>query len=283
MAKHITLLNKDPKTLNVNAPKNDFLQSLTGKGKTVKVSDIVTKEPFVNLFPIKEEVLQSIAENMRLNGYDDNQPVIIWKEANVLVDGHTRLQAAKLAGLASVQVFYASFQTEDEVLDYMHHIQFNRRNITDGDLIRLIINALPKYEKKYGEGSKAEFLIKRFIGLSETKAKQSIIVAEKADEKLIQKIEMMELTIRNVYEKLKSDKNTPKQKVTGDFFDQGNENEPRIVRCDEKGAFYFRDYEKKTEMKAFRLPKIINHPRIREKIRLVIEEEFGKIENDSAN
>lgn len=281
MAGKILIAGKDPAKLNVNIPSSVFLDQKVVK--MVQTSDIKTSKPFIDLFTINEDVLSSIIENMREKGYDDNQPVIIWKEQDTLIDGHTRLQAAKTVGITSIPAVYASFENEDMVLDYMHRLQFNRRNIGDGDLIRLIINALPKYKKRYGEGSKAEFLIKRFIGLSETKAKQAIIVAEKADEKLIQKIETMELTIRNVYEKLKSDKNTPKQKVTGDFFDHGDEDECRIVRCDDKGAFYFRDYEKKTEMKVFRLPKIINHPRIREKIRLLIEEEFGKIENDNTN
>lgn len=273
MAKNI-LLGKDLKSLNVNSPTGEFLSNFIGKGGgNVKVDNINTGEPFVSLFPIREEVLASITGSMNEKGYDANQPIILWKEQNIVIDGHTRLQAAKIAGVETVPVLYASFETEEDVLDYMHRLQFNRRNITDADLIRLIMNALPKYEKKYGEGSKAEFLVKRFTGLSEGKAKKTLFVIENASDIKIRMVEAGQASINEVYRKLNKDKKTPIQKVRTNFFD---EDDRQIIRCDEKGVFYFRDYEKKKERKAFVLPKFINRPELRDRIRQVIEEELGK-------
>lgn len=94
---------------------------------------------------------------MRKNGYDDAMPVIIWKEKDVLIDGHTRLRAAKAAGISSIPAVYASFENEESALDYMHRIQFNRRNITDADPIKLIINAIPQYEKGMAKAVKQNF------------------------------------------------------------------------------------------------------------------------------
>ncbi len=82
--------------------------------------------------------------------------------------------------------------------DYIHRLQFHRRNIDNSILIKLIIEALPYYEKKYGNGSKADFIMKKFIRLSETKAKQAIIVAENAEQADIIKILHNEATIRAI-------------------------------------------------------------------------------------
>lgn len=273
MAGKILIAGKDPAKLNVNMPSSDFFDKKSVK--MVQTTDIVTAEPFIGLYKIKEEVLGAIVENMKDQGFDDNQPVIIWKERNILIDGHTRLKASTLVGIKSIPAFYASFKTEDEALEYMHRIQFNRRNINDADLIRLIKEALPKYEKKYGEGSKAEFLAKRFIGLSEGKAKQSLVVAEKATEEDVAAIEEGLTSIYQIYMKLNKEKKEPKEKVSANFFE--DDGEKRIIRTDDNGVFYFRDYEKMKELKAFVLPVFMNSPRVRERILQVIEEELGGV------
>ncbi len=90
--------------------------------------------------------------------------------------------------------------------DYIHRLQFHRRNIDNSILIKLIIEALPYYEKKYGNGSKADFIMKKFIRLSETKAKQAIIVAENAEQADIIKILHNEATIRAIYNKISLNK-----------------------------------------------------------------------------
>lgn len=275
MAGKILIAGKDPAKLNVNMPSSGFFDKKSVK--MVQTSDIVTAEPFISLYKIKDEVLNAIVASMKEHGFDDNQPVIIWKERNTLVDGHTRLKASTLVGIKSIPAFYASFKTEDEALEYMHRIQFNRRNINDADLIRLIKEALPKYEKKYGDGSKAEFLTKRFIGLSESKAKQSLVVAEKATEEDVMSIEDGQASIYQIYMKLNKEKKEPKEKVSANFFE--DDGERCCIRCDDNGAFYFRDYEKMKELKAFALPVFMNSSSIREKIWLVLEEEFGKKES----
>ena len=49
---------------------------------------IHTASPFKDLFPIKESVLNEIAEDMKQNGFDFAHPIIIWAGHKVtVVDG----------------------------------------------------------------------------------------------------------------------------------------------------------------------------------------------------
>ena len=65
---------------------------------------IHTASPFKDLFPIKESVLNEIAEDMKQNGFDFAHPIIIWAGHKVtVVDGHTRLAAAQKIHLNKVR------------------------------------------------------------------------------------------------------------------------------------------------------------------------------------
>lgn len=57
------------------------------------------------------------------------------------------------------------------------------------------------------------------------------------------------------------------------FFE--NDGNKQIIRANDDGSFYFRNYEKQKEIKAFTLPMYLNSERIRQRIRDVIEEELG--------
>ena len=213
----------DADNLNSNAPKEGFIESFTESGVSmIKTSTVKTAEPFLSLFPINEDVLQSVIASMREKGFDPSQPLIIWREKKILLDGHTRLKSALTVGIDKVPVIYLSFGSEEAALDYMYHLQFSRRNVTDSELVPLAIRAMEKYEKKYGEGSKAEFLVKRFPGLSLAKAKQLSVVLDKADESITDIINGTK-TIYNVYahiNKTKKDKTTPRQKVSPNFLNK---------------------------------------------------------------
>ena len=101
--------------------------------------EIRTASPFKDLFPIKETVLNEIAEDMKQNGYDYAHPIIIWAGHKVtVVDGHTRLKAALKIGLSKVPITLKEFANEDEALQYAIRSQSNRRNLTDAELLNCI-------------------------------------------------------------------------------------------------------------------------------------------------
>ena len=44
----------------------------------MKIDEIKTGEPFNTLFPINPKTLSAIEENMKLEGWDDFQQIVIW-------------------------------------------------------------------------------------------------------------------------------------------------------------------------------------------------------------
>ena len=104
--------------------------------------DINTHETFSKLFPMNEELLGKIEEDMRENGYDISQPIILatWsgQEQPVCIDGHTRLEAAVSAEIDSVPVFTHELDTEDEAVEKAIRLQSKRRNMSDGDIMACI-------------------------------------------------------------------------------------------------------------------------------------------------
>lgn len=107
--------------------------------------DEITLDPkgeFQKLFPIETSDLDNIAESMRKKGFYKNQHVLYAhiEDENVsfLIDGHTRLQAAKLAGLDEVAVYELNFETRDDATNFALELQLNRRNLTSAQLLQAI-------------------------------------------------------------------------------------------------------------------------------------------------
>lgn len=63
--------------------------------RRIKIAEVKTRPPFKDLFPVAENVLKAIQNDMEQNGYDLSQAIIVWKKEMVVVDGHTRLLQPK--------------------------------------------------------------------------------------------------------------------------------------------------------------------------------------------
>jgi len=101
------------------------------------INQIETRSPFKDLFMINSIVLQSIEDDMKKYGYDESAPIVVWEEGNVVIDGHTRLQAAKNIGLKEVFVQFGKFD-EGTAMEYAVHNQRDRRNMTDAEILRCV-------------------------------------------------------------------------------------------------------------------------------------------------
>ena len=122
----------------------------------MKISAIITRPPFNELFAISPAVLENIKQAMAEGGYDQSQPIVLWEGENVVIDGHTRLQAAREVGLEDIPVFYKRFADEGEALAYAIHNQRNRRNLTDAEILRCI-EALDRRKERGGDRKREEF------------------------------------------------------------------------------------------------------------------------------
>jgi ParB-like chromosome segregation protein Spo0J len=182
----------------------------------MKPEQIKTAEPFIGLFPIDPDVLARIQEDIQEHGYDNSQPIILWKGTDIMVDGHTRLEAAKNMGLLEIPVHEREFADEDEALAYAIHNQRNRRNLKDKDIIRLVAAldtrrkaGRPKVEDEKLASNAANFQERKSakktaetIGTSRAKVERTRTVM--ADEKVAAEVKAGEKSIHQAYQEIQA-------------------------------------------------------------------------------
>lgn len=100
--------------------------------------DLQVRPPFSDLFPVQAATRDIIAASMSRDGYDASKPIGIWRQQNVVVDGHTRRLAALKANV-EVVVFFHDFADEQAALEYAIASQRNRRNLTEIEIVRCIL------------------------------------------------------------------------------------------------------------------------------------------------
>ena len=170
------------------------------------VSDIRIERPFSVFFPINDDTLNAIRIDMKTNGFDAGFPLIVWKETNILVDGHTRFIAAKEMGVERLPVLFREFESEDDAVLYAFHIQRNRRNLTDDHIIRCLEvldkigskktadDGKPKAEKK----EPAEKIAKE-LGTSKSKVEKARKIIEAGDGEIRERVESGKTSINKAY------------------------------------------------------------------------------------
>lgn len=113
----------------------------------MRTQDIKTAAPFRDLFIIKSADLNRLISRMEKVGFDSAHPITVWAGHEALViDGHTRLQAALTLGLQDVPVIEKNFATAEEALDYALAQQLVRRNLTQGEMFKYV-HAVDKLKK----------------------------------------------------------------------------------------------------------------------------------------
>ncbi|MDR2509297.1 MAG: ParB/RepB/Spo0J family partition protein, partial [Spirochaetaceae bacterium] len=125
--------------------------------KTMRVEDILIDPLISQAFIYKRQILDEVCRSIRENGYDKSQPIAIWKGANIVVDGHTRLEAAKEAGLTEVPVAEMEFAGKEEAILYTFERQLLRRNLTQAEILTAV-EMMPERKAKNGEGRAADDL-----------------------------------------------------------------------------------------------------------------------------
>ncbi len=108
--------------------------------RSVAIGGLRRRPPFSELFQIDPKVRGSIAADMRQRGYDESDPIVVWDRDGelVVVDGHTRIEAAMDAGLAEIVIVEQGFDDELAALTYTLHKQRDRRNLTGEELVKVI-------------------------------------------------------------------------------------------------------------------------------------------------
>jgi ParB family chromosome partitioning protein len=176
------------------------------------IGDIKTASPFCDLFPIRRRTLDDIYWEMQRHGYDNSQPLVLWKDhGNVVIDGHTRLQAAKKANIYQIPVIFKSFCSEEIALKYAISCQKNRRNLTDSELVACVIELDKRKQagrpstdqKKLAQpcanfGKSAEETA-NILGVSTRKVEQIRSVMDNADDEVKRMVKTGRMTVNSAY------------------------------------------------------------------------------------
>jgi ParB family chromosome partitioning protein len=161
-----------------------------------RVSEIQTDPRLAGMFAINAETLASIAASMRESGYDKSQPLVLWKGKGVVVDGHTRLQAAIEAGIPEIPAEEKEFASLEDARLYAFRRQAERRNLTPAEI--LAAAALRKKDSRDGSGRAAEILAKH-LGVSPSTVKHAQVVAQEAPPEIIDEVKNNRMTINRAY------------------------------------------------------------------------------------
>ena len=177
--------------------------------KIIAVEKIEEHERFKELYSIDDDLLERIADDMRANKFDASQPVHLWitgdddgTEHFYLIDGYTRIKAAKLAGLQTVPYFEHHFDSFEEAHRYALHLQVDRRNLSGMDLLRNIEELMGSDYIQSMKGNK-NALVGEMLGVSEKTVERANFVEKNASDKQKAEIESGETTINATYNDLK--------------------------------------------------------------------------------
>ncbi len=179
----------------------------------IAISELKVEAPFASLFPIGKETLESIRTDMESKGFDETFPVIVWEEKNIVVDGHTRFAAARELAMEKIPVIFKTFENEDDAILYCFHIQRNRRNLADEDILRcleVLDNITPPVGKKKASKeisatpSKKEqdILRAKELGTSVAKAEKARKLLEHGSEEIKQSVTSGEKSINQAYQEV---------------------------------------------------------------------------------
>lgn len=221
-------LNKNPgkREIDGNFSKGELLRRIreleSSRLMEVAPQDIRTGKPFEGLFPVKPEVLEGVKRSVKVTGYDRTQPVILWREGDVLIDGHTRRIAAIEAEIPTIPALSVSLPDEETAVRYAYSLQFNRRNLTDADRFTILegflCNVAPREpgtiggnvatllsERLQGEGKTRE-RIAELLTVSPRTAQKYINVIERGTEALKKAVRRGNMTVNQADKSLKPEK-----------------------------------------------------------------------------
>lgn len=201
----------------------------------MEINKITMQKPFEDLFPVENDILNAVKKNMELNGFDNRFPILIWKGKNIVIDGHTRLMAARSLGIDDIPVHNCDFNTEYEALLYALHIQCDRRNITDADLYRGVelvdarepkggnnpngCNQHTKVKGSTGPSTKRKTSAEKtaeVLGTSSAKVKKIRTIKDYADEKIKKQVQAGKISINKAYNKTQEKRKREKQEAGRD-------------------------------------------------------------------
>ncbi len=198
--------------------------------------EITTHNTFVNLFPIKNEVPAKIEEHIKGNQYLTSHPLTLatWEgqKEPVCIDGHTRLQAAINVGLDQVPVFTHELDTEGEALQLAIHLQQNRRNMTDAEIVTCIqivdsrkqrggdrrseeAKSRPQHFGNESSRSSSAKKTAELVGVSARKVEQVRTITDHGGEEIVESVKNGDMSINKACQETRKKRRATKARAKG--------------------------------------------------------------------
>lgn|GEM_PF-2374337 len=159
------------------------------------------KDPdFQSLMPLSASAVERMAADMIKDGFDKSHPVHLWIRADgtkILIDGYTRLAAAKKAGLYEIAVYeHKDFADKRAAMIYALSQQIRRRNLSASELYPYVnrLNELSGDEllamadQDGKTGGKKSAQIARMTGTSPRTVEMMTAIEKKGDDKLKEEV-----------------------------------------------------------------------------------------------
>ena len=171
---------------------------------TVSIEKLHFDEDYKAVFKQEDDKVQRIAEDMKANGFDKSQPIIL-DENYAILDGNSRYMACQIAGITKVPVIIKKFESKRDALLYELGLQMNRRNIADDSVLIDTYHTLA--EKKDEEGNKlfTDVEIAERLGVSPRQISKAKEVDLKANNELKDALKSGEITLNKAYNSMKEE------------------------------------------------------------------------------
>ncbi len=216
---------------NVNEASEDAEKTTSLKGETIMeatdkfveshvimmpIDELKVDQPFCDVFDIKESDLQQVIEAIKEKGFDTLYPIVVWNgHNNIVVDGHTRLSAAKKLGYSTVPVVSRTFADEEEALQHTISAQRVRRSLSQAELMKCVSLMHEKLAERKKEESvkglthapqgRTTQIIADTIGSTRGTVDKIDRIARHGDSDIIEAVQKEELSINQAHEIIKSD------------------------------------------------------------------------------
>jgi len=152
----------------------------------IKLKEIKIDPEIASFFEIKPEILNVIKQKIKDFGFNKEEPVVLWKGLNILVDGHTRYTAALELGLDEIPYVYKDFEDREEAFLYTVNRQVLRRNASNSLMEKAVVTLTANGRKLSDGKGRAMEQLAEVLGVSATTLYHVKAVSERASPEVLE-------------------------------------------------------------------------------------------------
>ncbi len=175
------------------------------KIKMVSLDSLQFDPDFKEVFTQEKSKVDRIVADIKCNGFDKSQPIIITSDYSIL-DGNSRFLAAKEAGIKTVPVIIKHFDNKEDALIYEYNLQLNRRNLSDAESFTAF-QKLDELRNKTGTKSYTDDKIAEQLNKSPRQISKMREVSKKASSEVLKGLKDGSLSLNKAYTQMKYSRN----------------------------------------------------------------------------